>query len=192
MEHITFTIKGVAPLIQHNGRMANPADEYARAIKKVSSKRKKVDADYEEMARLEFLGALYVNRENRIIMPSYVLEACLIGKGGAARKERSGKEAAAGLFIQDDSILEYGDNKTPDELWEDEIYRFVAMVKVGQARIARTRPIFLTWGLEFTVNFNAGIVDRESIIRWAQLAGEEVGLCDWRPRYGRFDVVNIE
>lgn len=56
MQELSFRIAGVSPLLMHNGRLVNPADEYARKMKEVSSKRKKTDADYEEMGRLEWFG----------------------------------------------------------------------------------------------------------------------------------------
>ena len=55
-------------------------------MKAITSNRKKTDADLDELARLEFMGGLYLNKEGRVIIPAYVMEGCLIGKGGAARK----------------------------------------------------------------------------------------------------------
>ena len=121
-ENLKFRLTGVAPLIMHNGRMADPRDQYARAMKEISSKRKKVDADFEEMARLEWMGGLYLS-DGAPCIPDYVLEAALIGRGGAARSQKMGKEAAAGMFVMKNFPLEYNGPKDPTELWEVEEFR---------------------------------------------------------------------
>lgn len=190
LEKLSFKIVGVAPLIMHNGRLASPADEYARAIKEITSKRKKVDADYEEMARLEWLGSLYLLNSEPCI-PGYVLEGALIGKGGAARKQRRGKEAAAGLFVMKDFPLEYEGPRDPNELWKLEEFRLVRLVVVKTSRVVRTRPIFQKWGAIVEVEFNSDFVNADDVRLWMRIAGYECGLMDWRPKTGRFDVQEL-
>lgn len=187
---LSFRIVGVAPLIMHNGRLANPADKYARAIKEISSKRKKVDADYEEMARLEWLGSLYLHNGEPCI-PSYVLEGVLIGKGGAARKQKMGKQAAAGLFVMEHSPLEYEGPRNPNELWELEEFRFCRLVVVGGSRIMRTRPIFKEWAANVQIEVNPDFVNPEDARLWMKVAGYECGLMDWRPKHGRFEAQEL-
>lgn len=147
-----------------------------------------MDSDYEEMGRLEFLGSLYLNEDNEPCIPSYVFEACLIGRGGAARKEKMGKEAAAALWVVEDAPLIYDGPKNPDEMWKNKKFVSRSLVRVGQARVTRTRPIFKEWKAEFAVEFNPELLNEESVRRWIEVAGEQVGLCDWRPRFGRFEV----
>ena len=106
IEKLNFRIAGLSPLLMHNGQAADPSNTYARKMKEVSSKRAKTDADYEELAKIEWFAGLYlVNKEPCI--PGYVFEAALIGKGSSARKERMGKEAAASLWVTQDFPLEY-------------------------------------------------------------------------------------
>jgi len=173
----------------HNGRLADPSDYYAREIKKISSKRKKTDADYEEMARLEWLGGLYLMEETKEpCIPSYVFEAMLIGKGGAARKERMGKEAAAGLWVIKDFPVQYDGPRDPYKLWEDERFQLKALVGVNSSRVVRTRPIFKKWWAEVEFEFNPELLNEEMVRRWPEIAGEQIGLMDWRPKFGRFEV----
>lgn len=193
MEVVKFRIVGDAPLLMHNGRLADPLDEFVKKIKKISGKRNKTDADHEEMARLEWYGALYLDDTGRIVVPSFVMEACLIGKGGAAGKEKMRTQGTAAMYIQDDIPLSYEDPQDIDERWNTPECRFRAKVKVGQASVMRTRPIFHKWSAgPVVVYFNPKLVDCEAIVRWMKVAGEQVGLCDWRPRYGRFQVTLLE
>ena len=188
MKKLHFTITGDAPLLMHNGRLASQDDPYARAMKEISGKRKKTDADYEEMARLEFLGGLYLDENEEPCIPSHVFEACIIGRGGAARKERMGKESAASFWVLEDTPLQYDGPREPAKLWESKKFVFQALVKVQSSRVMRTRPIFKDWSADVGVEFNSELIDEESVRRWVEVAGEQVGLMDWRPRFGRFSV----
>jgi hypothetical protein len=186
-ERLKFRLTGIAPLIMHNGRMADPMDQYSRAIKEISSKRKKVDADFEEMARLEWMGGLYLSNGAPCI-PDYVLEAALIGRGGAARSQKMGKEAAAGMFVMQSFPLEYEGPKDPAELWKIEEFRLARAVRVGQARVIRTRPIFREWASSVEIEFDLDFLNADHIRQWMEIAGSKVGLMDWRPKCGRFTV----
>ena len=187
IETLSFKIRGMAPLLMHNGQLADPGNEWARAMKEISGKRAKTAADYEELARLEFLGGLYLNREGPII-PGRVLEGALIGKGGAARKQRMGKQAAVGLYVVRNFSLEYDGPKDPNELWKDERFRSRELVSVGQARIMRTRAIFEEWSADVNFEIDTEFVNIEDANLWMSIAGRESGLMDWRPKHGRFEV----
>lgn len=188
IEKLSFKIQGVSPLIMHNGLLADPSNEWTRAVKEISSKRKKTDSDYEEMARLEWMGSLYLKKGEPCI-PGYVLEGALIGKGGAARKQRMGKQAAAGVYVTKDFLLEYDGPRSQSELWAVAEFQFRMPVVVKGARIIRTRPIFDEWGATVEVEVDTDLVNTDDVILWMDIAGREVGLMDWRPKYGRFEVI---
>ena len=181
-QRLKFRLTGVSPLVCHNGRLANPLDPMAKALKAVSGKRGKTDADFEEMARIEFLGSLYVGEDGPCI-PGEMLEAMLTA---AAKKNKRGPQAKAGLLSDGMHRLNYEGPRTPDLLWADEGFRLVAGVRVGQARIMRTRPIFRDWSSEIFVDFLPGQLNRGEVAEMVRIAGEVVGLGDWRPRFGRF------
>lgn len=185
---LNYKIRGVAPLLMHNGQLADPANKWARSIKEISSKRKKVDADYEEMARLEWMGGLYL-LDGEPCIPGYVLEGMLIGKGGAARKQRMGKEAAAGLFVLKNFPLEYDGPRDPSELYQIETFRDRSLVVIGQSRVVRTRPIFHEWAASVEVEIETELVNPDDVDQWMETAGRIVGLMDWRPKCGRFEIV---
>jgi hypothetical protein len=188
VEKLSFRIRGVAPLVMHNGTMADPANEWTRAVKEISGKRKKTDADYEEMARLEWMGGLYLHKGEPCI-PGYVLEGCLIGKGGAARKQRMGKQAAAGLYVTKNFPLEYEGPREPAELWQLPEFQLRVPVVVKTSRIIRTRPIFEEWAANVEVEVDTDLINLDDVRLWMEIAGRECGLMDWRPKCGRFEVV---
>ncbi len=185
MESLRFKLVGISPLIHHNGRLADPLNKYTRAIKEVAGKRKKVDSDHLELARLEWLGSLYL-KDGVPCLPGNNLEAALIGRGGAARSQKMGKQAAAAVIVPSDYPLEYDGPKDPNELWQDERFIFVSKVRVGTASVMRTRPIFQDWVAIVEVLYVPTSLNEDHICQWMEIAGREVGLCDWRPKYGRF------
>ena len=181
-------VSGVAPLIHHCGRLADPTSKVAKAIKEIAGKGKdKTDADYERMAELEFQGSLYMGDDGPII-PAHVLEGAAIN---GAKKTKSGPKAKAGMYVMDHASLQYEGPRTREGLWADESFRIVAGVRIGGKRIIRTRPIFHNWSAEFNVAFDDQQVNEKDILQWFCTAGIQVGLGDWRPKYGRFTVVKV-
>lgn len=183
MKELRFRLSGSAPLLMHSGELANPLDEWSKKMKKISSKRGKTDADYEAMAKIEYLGGLYTNEAGEPIIPVRVLEGTLIG---GAKKKKLGKLFTSAVFVNEDAVLEYDGPKSAEKLVDDPKFRLTAGVKVGQARVMRTRPMFPEWSLEVTVSYIEGEVEKEDIVDAFNSAGILVGLGDWRPKYGRF------
>ena len=168
--------------------MANPRNKFAKALKEISGKRNKTDADFDRMAELEFKGGLYVNAKNEPIMPAEGIEA--IVRSGA-KKSKEGKLAQAGVYCLESALMVYDGPKDPDEMWKDERFVNSAIVKVGQARVMRTRPIFNEWSCDIELHYNPEVCNEEQIFNWLRIAGEQCGAFDWRPRYGRFIVERI-
>lgn len=186
LQEITFGIRGIAPLLMHNGQMANPLNEFAKALKEVSGKRKKTDEDHAEMSRIEWHASLYTNADGVLILPAHILEAA-IHEG--AKKQKLGKQFKSAVFVENDSKLDIGIDKKAADLWGNQQYVDVRGVKVAQARIMRTRPIFPRWSCTFTVTFDDEQVNASDVKRAVNDTGSIVGLCDYRPKFGRFEVV---
>ena len=184
----SYVLKSSAPLLMHNGQTANPLNKFAKAMKQVSSKRVKTDADYEELARLEFAAALYMGQDGPVI-PAQCIDAMVTE---AAKKQRKGKDAKAAVYCPDHASLSYDGPRTLDELWADERFRFVTNVRVQTARVVRTRPMFNDWTATIALNFEDGMVNPAELDQWMVIAGNGIGIGDWRPRYGRFEVVAVE
>jgi len=87
--------------------------------------------------------------------------------------------------------LEYDGPKDPAELWEIEEFRLARAVRVGQARVIRTRPIFQEWAANVEVEFDLDFLNADHIRQWMEIAGRKVGLMDWRPKCGRFDIKEL-
>jgi len=101
---VTLTLIGEQPgLLLHNGELANPLNPIVKEMKKISGKRSKTEADYEELARLEFQGGLYMGQDGPVI-PATCIEAMLIN---GAKKSKEGPKAKVGIFVTKNARLEY-------------------------------------------------------------------------------------
>lgn len=186
-------IKGIVPTILHNGQAADPLNSFAKKMKKYTSKRNKTDEDHYEMARIEWFSCLYVNDKGRIVWPADAIERMIID---AAKKTRCGTKAKSGLWIEGDAVIDYEGPKDPQKLWEynSDISsnKFISRVSavVNKNKVMRTRPIFRDWELSFVVCYDTDVFNKEEIIGFIKTGGKMVGLSDWRPRYGRFELVS--
>jgi hypothetical protein len=188
LTQIQISITGESPLLCHNGQTADPRNAYAKAMKAVSSKRKKTDADYDELARLEWLAGLYRFRD-QLVIPDYVLEAVFIAGG---KKSKRGQQVKCGLFFTDHAPLDF-DGK-PETINDDTLTGMFASgefthtvgVKVGMAKVMRTRPLFRHWSLDATAYFDPDVLNLRDMEEVAVDAGKLVGIGDWRPKHGRF------
>jgi hypothetical protein len=185
------TIAG-STLLMHNGQTADPLNKYAKALKAVTSDkaRKKTDEGIIEMGRIEMEAGLYLNKKQQVIMPSRVLEAHL---AEAARKTKEGKVALAGMFVDTDGILAYeGGPLSVAKLLDSEEHRLTCAVVVGQAKVMRVRPLFTNWSTTFEVSVLEEMANTSTLETWLRNGGNFVGLGDWRPRYGRYEVKEVK
>jgi hypothetical protein len=185
---VQIKISGESPLLCHNGQTADPRNTYAKAMKAVSSKRKKTDADFDELARLEWLAGLYRFRDE-LVIPDYVLESCFVN---GAKKSKRGPQAKCGLFFTQHAVLDFDskpeqiNDQSLAEMFESGKFVHTIGVKVGMAKVMRTRPMFRDWRLVATAQFDPDVMNLRDIEEIAIDAGKLVGIGDWRPKHGRF------
>jgi len=189
LPQIEIRLQGVSPLLCHNGQTADPRNTYAKAMKAVSSKRKKTDADYDELARLEWLAGLYRSADD-LVIPDYVIESVMIA---GAKKSRRGPQAKCGLYTTQHATLQFEgkpaaiNDATLTEMFESGNFTHTIGVKIGQAKVMRTRPVFRNWSCTAIAQYDPDVLNLRDIEEIASDAGKFVGLGDWRPKHGRFE-----
>jgi hypothetical protein len=181
-ETIHVRLTGVAPLLMRSGRLADPLDPHAREIDRVARKRQKTAADLEALARLEWFGGLWVDA-GRPCVPAEAIEACVVE---AAKLRRAGKTVKAGFICPSNPLLVYDGPHELDETFADTNFHLRVAVQIAGKRTMRTRPCFRAWSLEFDAHFMPTVLDRRDVCEFLKVAGDRVGLGDWRPRFGRF------
>lgn len=189
-EIVKFRITGTRPLLMHNGQLANPTCDAARAMKKISARKKKTDADLEELKRVEWEGGLYLTSDGKpAITEDMVLGAVVEG----ARKRKLGKSAQAGVLCTDAVFaLEYKGPKDVEKLYDDPAFCEYRTVRVNSGRVMRARPKFNQWAAVVELTVDTESMSVEDVQESLEVAGRVVGMGDFRPRYGRFDVARVK
>lgn len=170
-------IRGVKPMLMHS-----PAGMSAPKSGRGS---KRSDEEEAELC-------LYKNKEGHIVVPGKNIIACIKGAGSDFKMGGKGKKTYKGY-------IESGLEVCPEEpLLVHNGYKLdIRPVKLGRGRIPRVRPIFDEWGVNFTLRVidpllidsnQTGAILREIL----ESAGEHMGLGDYRPLFGRFEVEKFE
>lgn len=187
-QSLKVRLKSAAPFLMNNGHLANPMNAFAKEMKKITGKRAKTEADFEAIAQIEWRGSLYAS-EGKPCIPGFMLEACFIN---GAKKIKKGMQAKAGMYCAHDFPLHYEGPSGIDDLWQDEDFRFVANCRPqGRATVIRTRPIFQKWACDVEFVYNDEMLSHSDILEILKIAGRDVGIGNWRPKYGRFVVEDM-
>jgi hypothetical protein len=186
MEQIRMRITGLSPLLMHADTLANPMAAVTTEHRELTAKRKKSFADHVAIARSEFLAGLYWSSETGVYIPGQNLDASFLA---GAKLQKLGTHWKRGCLVIENKVrLLYSGPRSPETLWEDQAFRDVRGVRVGTAKVMRVRPIFLDWQAELTLAINEEILDLHEARRAVNDAGALIGVCEYRPRFGRFKV----
>jgi hypothetical protein len=154
----------------------------AKAKKEIAGKRKKTEADYRELMRIEYSGALYMNDEGPII-PA-VMIAAVVTEG--AKKSKNGKLAQAGVVVDQHARLDYDGPRLAEAMFEDENFRLTVPVRIGMQKVVTTRPIFRQWSATLEIKYLDDVLNHRDLLSAIRAGGIYCGIGDWRPRYVRF------
>lgn len=186
MELLKLRIVGTSPLMMHSDKLANPLAPETKAHKELTGKRKKTDDDHIAIAKSEFIAGAYWEDKTGFYIPGQNFDATF---WAGAKLQKLGVHWKRGaMVVTDKAPLEFTGPKTPEKLWAD--LRFVDCrgVKVGQSKIMRYRPVFLEWATQLEVAVNQDVIDVAEIKKAIEDAGALIGVCEYRPRFGRFGV----
>lgn len=189
----TIKIKwtGFRPLIMNNGEAVDPENPFTIENKEIR-KTKSKDITPAQTARLKWLdwrASIYWDDDVGLYIPAdNILKTIIEG----ARKIRAGKQAESTLIMDEEMIpIQCGKvPKTPEGIYERAEFKFLKMVRIPPrtgARMMKLRCVIPTgWVLEFPLTFDDSIMKPNDVKRANIEGGSLIGLCDWRPRFGRF------
>ena len=189
MKTLRVTWKGISPLIMHSCQCVNPLHPIAKELKKYTSKKNKTDEDLTTISDLEWEAGAYWKDGLGLYIPAENVEVTIIN---GAKANKKGKDVQKYVDVIDLYIpLDYGENLSKEELIQNYEYRDTRIMTVMRSKILRTRPRFDQGKIEFELRYNEEKIDIETIINAIEYAGMYVGLCDSRPKYGKF-VATVE
>ena len=185
MKNLKVTWKGTTPLIMHSCQCVNPLHPITKEMKKYTSKKNnKTEEDLVKLADLEWEAGAYWKDGLGLYIPAENVEATLIN---GAKANRKGTDIEKYCDVTDLYIpFDYGENLTKEELIQNYEYRDTRVMTVNRNRIMRTRPRFDQWSIVFNLRYNEANIDLDTIVNAMEYAGQYVGLCDSRPKYGKF------
>lgn len=184
MKNLNVTWKGISPLIMHSCQCVNPLHPLSIEMKKYTSKRKKTEEDLIKISDLEWEAGAYWKDGLGLFIPAENVEATMVNGAKAYKK---GKDIEKYCDVTDIYIpFDYGENLTKEELIANYDYRDTRPMNVQRAKIIRTRPRFDQWKITFNLSYDETKIDIETIGMIMEYAGMYVGLCDSRPKYGKF------
>lgn len=189
MKTLRFKIEGASPLLMHDDKTANPLNEYSKKLKPLNAKRKKTDEDYAKIAEIEWEASLYYSKDKGYYIKGDCFAASFLA---AAKSKKLGTAFKQSVSIPDDPVLVFPHMKlTPDKLFEKTQYVDMRTVKVKMNKIMRCRPIFNEWSCEVTIFFDETRLDEAEIEQIVEYAAQYIGVCDYRPKFGRFTAERI-
>lgn len=184
MKILKFRFESVCPLLQHDDKMANPFNEYTKQMKAISSKRKKTEDDLMEMAWIEWRASLYYTGKKGYYMKAECIEAALLA---SAKDKKLGKAFKASVSVPEDPVFHFEQEALPpEELFKMNEYKDFRTVKIQRAKILRCRPIFNDWHCDVEIWYEESRLDKRELKEIVEFAGRYIGICDYRPKYGRF------
>lgn len=194
MQTLTVKITGTSDLIMHSDRLCNPLDPAKKEIATYTGKRKKTDADHEEIARLEWRAGMYYDDELGPHLPGRMIKAMLIG---AAKKTKESPKVKSGLVVMSDKArLEYDGPRDPAKMWKSGAFTDIRSVVIQRARLMRCRPIFRNWSVTVEIIYDESVIDKADILRMFTTGGLMIGIGDYRPEnsgdFGRFSVAEVK
>jgi hypothetical protein len=189
MKRFNATLKGTAPLLMHNERLADPTSKYSKGMKALTGKRKKTDEDHLDIKRAEWHGGLYTNEdETEVVVPvDWILAMAL----GGAKKSKDGPKVKSGVFeIAPYFPLQFAGKikGKVSELFDAEHFVDYRGVGVNGKRVMRCRPRFPNWSLDIALDYDETVLDGRELLQFITVAGQLLGIGDYRPRFGRFTV----
>ncbi len=204
MNQVSVELVGVSALLLNNIIKANPLHPITKGIREYSKKRAKTEDDLLIMSRLEWLGALYPEKDGSfvvtgsdlaiegfgfpILKANMIESMCIAG----AKKHKNGTQFKAGVFCDDNPKIEFEGQRTIPELYGDMRFVDTRNAKLqGKTTIFVTRAIFPDWKIRFRLNYLPDLINVSDIKQALEVAGQQCGLGTYRPQFGRFEVTKF-
>ena len=190
-------IKGLSPLIMHNGAAGIDNRSPANIEKaEIASKRGKnrTEADDARLRELETFTSLWLDGGGAPTVPPAALRATI---ETGARKLKQGPQVREGLIVDRVESFDYDTSlgaRLPMNCARRCSSRRASSCSAtafcGRGRSSTSGRLRSPW------NADDELVDERQLAAWLDIAGRRIGLGDWRPEksghYGRFCMESIE
>lgn len=183
---IKLLLTGTRPMLQHNGRLANPLDPHTRRVAAVAKKRQKTDDDFVRLSILEARGGCWETADGLLGLPVASVWAAFVEAG---TKWKLGKELKRALRFEAVTVplLIGGAQVSCDDFVAHAANVDVRGVRVGQRRVMRARPLVPAgWQCPVEFTLDTDLLNPEALGPVIERAGNDIGIADNRPIFGTF------
>ena len=182
IKKVNVEVKGFRPYLQH--RRPNSEDD-VKTSEKIIRVLQKNPFDMEHAQKEAELGA-YKN-SNGYYIPSVHIQEALVKAGARIKVKGQGRRTykdymKSYVFVEPEEIP-----ITPQKWTLDRRY-----VKIQRSGITRNRPRFDGWSATFQLLITDDSLPLSEIKEILEIAGQRIGIGDYRPRFGLFEVVSFE
>lgn len=191
MQQIKAKISGIVPLLMASIAAADARNPIVKErAKLLAAKGKRTEEVQAQVDRLAWLAYLY-QRDGRVVVPSDNILATL-QEGAKLSKLGTLLKQAAAFTGEEHYPLEYPGPKDIDELYADGRFVDARMGCLqGRSKVLVVRPVFPQWSVAFDLTWDEEVLDVDQIRKCLVDAGMRRGIGTWRPRFGRFEVVEF-
>lgn len=185
---LAIQLNGKGPALQHNGRLANPIDSYTIELASITKKRNKTLDDLQRIATLEARASMYETHDGLVGWPTANVWRCMYDAAKAFKLGVAVKQSVLYSAVTE-PITIAGDPVKADAAFEsDGVTLHYASVKVGTSRTMRARPEIVGWQSTHEFELLDDVLALSNLEPVFARMGYVIGLGDWRPMYGKFDV----
>ena len=193
IEKIDFEVKGLpgGQLLLNNPRTVDPLDEYAKAAKEITSRKKKSDADHLKLREIETEAKCFWDDSLGIYIPSRWITASIANSAFAVAKIAKAKIRSSVFPVEEKIKLHYEGEREIAAVSQIHAngHFIVQNLKQGTVSITKAHPAFRGWSFKTQLEIDTEILNFSDIKRIAEYASRYVGWGDFRPTFGRADVV---
>lgn len=199
LQYLQFVLQGVSALLTNSAGAMDPFHPLAIEKRDLAAK-KESSRSPTEIGRLRWIDAFrsaYQTPDGKPTFPTGGIRAVI---DEAARKSRQGPKVKQGLLVFGLTFdWDHSLGETVSELASNEAARLtVPVMQQGKNRVLRTRMVFpVPWSITANIGFEPDLLAPEDIKRFLDIAGNRLGIGDWRPgksggEYGRFKVESMK
>jgi hypothetical protein len=192
MMKITIKLTGRAPMLQRNGRLANPLDPITIELAHLTKKRGKTAEDYRKLLPLEAYGGCWETPEGLIGLPTENVHSSL---KEAAKGFKQGKDVERALLfdlVTEPLLINGAPMDAREYCYSGLVDRlFIRTVVINKKRNLRARAIMHNWTSQHTFTLLDDIVNPGDLQKIFVRAGRLIGVGDWRPRFGTFSTAVV-
>jgi hypothetical protein len=173
----TVRVEGTAPLLMHSPAGLG-GEKKARGV---------IPSPEEEAE-----NCLYRDGSGKIVVPARCIEGCIVKAGAGKTAGGQGKKTYKNFILAGVQVM-------PEEvplIYDGKYIIDKRRAVIMRQGIIRCRPRFDKWALEFDIriidSYLLGHGQDSAMKAIFEDAGTLVGLLDFRPRFGRFEVTKFE